>query len=262
MKILEVRNLTVKFNDFVAVKNVSFDLYQGDVLGIVGESGSGKTTIARAILKILEPNAKVEGNILWKGIDLFKIKESEMTKIRGSQIAMIFQNPQLALNPSFTIGEQMISLLKLHKNIKNKDALETAKNFLKIVRAESLIPKLNYYPNQISMGEAQRVMIAMALMCEPELLICDEPTSSLDVTLQAEILQLISDLQNKLKFSIIFISHDLAIISKISSRVLVMFKGEIIEEGSTEKIFKNPENEYTQKLLKSAMFLNLKLNLD
>jgi ABC-type glutathione transport system ATPase component len=260
--LLKVENLTIRFNDFIAVNNLNFELEKGDTLGIVGESGAGKTVTARAILKILDPNAKVEGKVLWKGVNLLKLDEKQMTKIRGSQIAMIFQNPQLALNPSFTIEEQMTSLLKLHKKLNHKEAIEQTKEFLKLAQADALIPRLKYYPNQISMGEAQRVMIAMAIACQPELLICDEPTSSLDVTLQAEIIQLLSELQEKLKFSMIFISHDLAVISKIASRLLVMFKGEIVEQGYTEEIFSNPKNEYTKKLLNSALFINSKIKIN
>jgi len=258
--LLQVKNLSVKFNDFFAIKNINFELSKGETLGIIGESGAGKTITARAILRILDPNAKVEGEILWNGINLLKLSEKEMTKIRGSQIAMIFQNPQLALNPAFTIKEQMISLVKLHKKVNRKQATELTEDLLKLVQAENLISRLNSYPSQISMGEAQRIMIAMALACEPKLLICDEPTSSLDVTIQAEILQLLSKLQKQLQFSMIFISHDLAVISKVANRLIVMHKGKIIEKGSLDEIFLNPQNEYTRKLIKSAIFINSKTN--
>ena len=257
--LLDVQNLGVAFENngtlYTAVKNISFSINNGEIVGFVGESGAGKSVTAKAILRITGPGSIVTGKVIWQDrINLLELPEKEMRKIRGSGIAMIFQNPQLTLNPGFTIKNQLISVIKLHNQNLSKDQIaEKLENLLELVQAGYLLRngKINSYPFQLSGGECQRIMIAMALACNPELLIADEPTSSLDVTIQAEILDLLKDIQEKFKLAVLFISHDLAIVSQIANRIMVIYKGEIVESGETEKIFTDPRHPYTVKLINS-----------
>jgi peptide/nickel transport system ATP-binding protein len=260
---LSVQNLSVSFqsnNELTAVvKNISFELGAQQILGIVGESGSGKSVTSLAILGLLAKNATVSGNILFNEINLTKISEKQFQKIRGNEISMIFQEPMSSLNPSLTCGYQVIEIIKQHQNISNTNAKKQVMELftkVKLPRAESIF---NQYPHQISGGQKQRVMIAMAIACKPQLLIADEPTTALDVTVQKEIIELLKELQQETQMSIIFITHDLALVSEIADTVLVMYKGKIVEQGLVKNIFKSPQNNYTKALINSKPNLNERL---
>ncbi len=256
MALLDVKNLKVSFKTargiYNAVKGVSFKIDEGEVFALVGESGAGKSITARAILRLVGDNSIIEGEILWKDRDLLKLDEKEMRKLRGAEIAMVFQNPQMALNPAFTIKKQFEEVIKLHNPGLTKDSIiEMMKNLLGLVQAEHLFSRIDDYPHQFSVGEAQRIFLGMVLACKPKLLIADEPTSGLDVTVQSEILSLLKDIREKFNTAILLISHDLAIVSSIASRIAVMYKGEIIECDVPEKIFLEPQHSYTEKLINS-----------
>lgn len=246
---LEVKNLSVNFDSFTAVKNVSFALQKGESLGILGESGSGKSTLALAILDLISPPGKiVSGEVL---LDGRKIHPSD----RGAKISMIFQDPFTSLNPVFTIGEQITETIRLHQGLSGNRARERAIELLKLVHIHNPEEKIHNYPHQFSGGMKQRAMIAMALACNPEILIADEPTTALDTTIQKEILDLISELKQKLGFSVVFITHNFGIIRKMCSRVLVMQKGEIVEEADIETIFRSPRHPYTKELVDNLRVL-------
>ncbi|MBI9040817.1 ABC transporter ATP-binding protein [Lutibacter sp.] len=260
---LSVKNLSISFKSNgqynSVVNNVSFELGHQQILGIVGESGSGKSVTSLAILGLLSKNAKVEGTILFNDTNLAKISEKEFQKIRGNQISMIFQEPMSSLNPSLTCGFQVIEMLLQHKKIAKKAAKEQVIelfNKVKLPRPEAIF---NQYPHQISGGQKQRVMIAMAIACKPKILIADEPTTALDVTVQKEIIELLKELQVETNMSIIFITHDLSLVSEIANTVLVMYNGEIVEQGLVEQVFKNPMHNYTKALINSKPNLNERL---
>ncbi len=255
--LLDVRNLETQFRtqDGVvkAVNNVSFYVNRGETLGIVGESGSGKSVTSLSIMRLIpSPPGRISGGeVIFDGQDLLKISEDEMRDLRGNRIAMIFQDPMTSLNPVLTIGQQIIESLVLHLKLSAKEAQNRAIELLNHVGIPSAERRINEYPHQFSGGMRQRVMIAMALACNPELLIADEPTTALDVTIQAQILELIKRLQNELGMAVIIITHDLGVVAGMSDRVMVMYAGRVVEEGTTNEIFHNPRMPYTIGLLKS-----------
>jgi oligopeptide/dipeptide ABC transporter ATP-binding protein len=255
--LLSVKNLTTSFQTregrITAVDNVSFDLKDGEVLGIVGESGSGKSITSLSIMRLIPaPAGRIDrGIIQFEADDLLSLKESAMLKIRGNRISMIFQEPMTSLNPVFTIGNQMIESLRLHKNISRQDAREEALQLLSLVGISAPEQRLKEYSHQLSGGMRQRVMIAMAISCKPQLLIADEPTTALDVTIQAQILELLLQLKSEYGMSVILITHDLSVIAETAKRVIVMYAGQIVEEASVVDLFKKPLHPYTKGLLAS-----------
>ncbi|MEH7013795.1 ABC transporter ATP-binding protein [Neobacillus niacini] len=255
--ILEVKRLKTHFSTkrgvSKAVDGIDFSLYKGETLGIVGESGCGKSITSLSILRLIpSPPGKIAGGqVLFKGRDLVQISKDEMRKVRGNEISMIFQEPMTSLNPVLPVGEQIAEALRLHQKMGRKAAWEKAVEMLKLVGIPSPEKRAKQEPFQLSGGMRQRVMIAMALACNPEVLIADEPTTALDVTIQAQILELIKDLQNKLGMGVIMITHDLGVVAETCDTVAVMYAGNIIEHAPTEKIFANPRHPYTQGLLDS-----------
>ena len=235
-----------------AVDNVSFNCNKGETLGIVGESGCGKSVTAFSILNLVPPPGKIiNGEILFEGENLLNKKNRRMQKIRGKDIAMIFQEPMTSLHPVFSIGSQITETLKVHMKMTGAEAKERAIELLRTVKIPNPEQRFREYPHQLSGGMRQRVMIAVALSCNPKLLICDEPTTALDVTVQAQILRLINRIKNTYKMSVIIITHDLAVVSEIAERVIVMYAGRIFEECSERDIFVKPLHPYTEALLKS-----------
>ncbi|RFU66801.1 ABC transporter ATP-binding protein [Bacillus sp. V59.32b] len=255
--IIEVKELRTSFltddGELPVVNNIDFHIKPGEVLGIVGESGCGKSVTSLSIMGLLPSGtSKVEGEILFKGENLADASEARMRQIRGNEIAMIFQEPMTSLNPVFTIGEQLIESLRIHKKWNKKKAMARAVEMLKLVglpRAEELVKE---YPHQLSGGMRQRVMIAMAMICEPKLLIADEPTTALDVTIQAQILELMKKLNKETDTAIMMITHDLGVVSEMCERIAVMYAGKIVEEGDVKTIFQNPKHPYTVGLIKSV----------
>lgn len=263
-KIIEVKNLRTHFfteNGIVkAVDGVGFEVFQGETLGLVGESGCGKSITAFSILRLLDyPGKIVDGEIIFKGVDLLKKSDAELRKIRGKEIAMIFQEPMTSLNPVFTIGYQISESLKIHYKMGNKEAKIKAVNLLKKVGIPIPQQRFDEYPHQLSGGMRQRAMIAMALACDPVLLIADEPTTSLDVTIQAQILDLMKNLLKQFNSSMIMITHDLGVIAEIADRIAVMYAGKIVEYADTRTIFFSPLHPYTFGLLTSIPRLDLDL---
>lgn len=255
-KVLEVKNLEISFATFAgkvqAIRDVSFGLYEGETLAIVGESGSGKSVTTRSIMGLLANNAIVEnGEILFNGKDILKCSEKEMQRIRGKEIAMIFQDPMTSLDPTMPIGKQVAESLLKHTKVSKKDAMAKALELLELVGIPNAKKRLKNYPHQFSGGQRQRIVIAVALICYPEILIADEPTTALDVTIQAQILELLKDIQQKVNSSIIFITHDLGVVANVADRVAVMYAGKIIEIGTAEEVFYNPQHPYTWGLLGS-----------
>jgi len=254
--LLKVTNLKTYFftEDGIvkAVDGVDFEVYPGEVLGLVGESGCGKTVTSFSIMRLIgQPGKIVEGEINFEGNNLLKFSDQEMTHVRGNDISMIFQQPQSSLNPVFRVGEQITEILNVHQSIDNKEAQARAIELLKMVGISEPERRLNCYPHELSGGMAQRVMIAIALACEPVLLIADEPTTALDVTIQAQILDLIRNLRTKLGASVILITHDLGVIAEMADRVAVMYAGEIVEQSSVERLFASPYHPYTIGLIAS-----------
>lgn len=254
--ILEVEDLKVSFftrgGEVEAVRDVSFHLGEGEILGIVGESGSGKSVTSLSILRLLKSTGKImKGQIRYKNEDILERSEGEMLKIRGNEIAMIFQDPMSSLNPVFTVGYQISEVIKRHQNVSKSEAKKRAIEMLKLVEIPAPEERYNNYPHEFSGGMRQRALIAMAICCEPDLLIADEPTTALDVTIQAQILELMKDLKEKINTSIILITHDLGVVANTCSRVLVMYGGLIMEEASIDNIFYNPQNPYTKGLILS-----------
>lgn len=255
-KILEVNNLNISFDTYAgkvrAIRGVDFDLNKGETLAIVGESGSGKSVTTRTIMRLLSSNANIdEGQILFKGQDIVNKSEKEMQKIRGREIAMIFQDPMTSLDPTMTIGKQVAESLRKHKNVSKKESLKAALDLLNLVGIPDAEKRLKNYSHQFSGGQRQRIVIAIALICNPEILIADEPTTALDVTIQAQILELLKEIQEKIETSIIFITHDLGVVANVADRVAVMYAGKIVEVGTAEEIFYNPQHPYTWGLLGS-----------
>ena len=254
-KLLEVKNLKTYFytDDGVvkSVDGVSFSVEKGKTLGIVGESGCGKSITSLSIMQLVEtpPGKIVDGEIIYEGEDLLKKNKEEMRKIRGGQIAMIFQEPMTSLNPVFTVGEQIMEALRIHTDLDKHQAKERAIEMLKLVKIPLAEKRFNEYPHQLSGGMRQRVMIAMALSCNPKLLICDEPTTALDVTIQAQILDLINELKEKLGTSNMMITHDLGVIAEVADDVMVMYAGRVVEYGSADAIYESPKHPYTAGLM-------------
>ena len=253
-KILSVRDLNLWFvGDYAApqiLNGVNFDIYKNEVLGIAGESGCGKSVTSLSIMRLLKvPPAKIEGTIEFQGQNLLDLPITEMQKIRGNKISMIFQEPMTSLNPLFKVGFQISEALRLHQGLSKEEAKKKAIEMLDAVRIPLPEQRANEYPFQLSGGMRQRVMIAMALACNPELLIADEPTTALDVTIQAQVLELMKDLQKRMGTAIMFITHDLGVIREICDRVIIMYCGQIVEEAKVEVLFKNPSHPYTHGLL-------------
>lgn len=254
--LLEVKNLKTSFftraGEVRAVQGVSFFVDKGEALGIVGESGSGKSVTMMSVMRILSDNGKiVDGKIKFQGTDLASLSEKEMENIRGNEIGMIFQDPMTSLNPVYTIGNQLMEPLIKHKKMSKNEAFNEATHMLSIVGIPSPEKRMKQYPHEFSGGMRQRVMIAMAISCMPKLLIADEPTTALDVTIQAQILELMKELREKFNTAIILITHDLGVVADVCDRVNVMYGGLIAETGSTRDIFYNPKHPYTLGLLKS-----------
>lgn len=255
--VLDIKQLRTSFfssdGEIPAVDEISFSVKKGEILGIVGESGCGKSVTSLSIMKLIPqpPGKIVGGEILLNGENLVAASEKRMREIRGNEVAMIFQEPMTSLNPLFTIGNQLIEGITVHTKVGKKAAFRQAVEMLKLVglpRAEQIMKE---YPHQLSGGMRQRVMIAMALSCHPKLLIADEPTTALDVTIQAQILSLMKDLNDKLDTAIVMITHDLGVVAEVCERVIVMYAGKIVEEATVEEIFKEPKHPYTQGLLQS-----------
>ena len=252
--VLEVEDLSVEFHTpsgvVHAVSHASFKLRQGETLGIVGESGSGKSVTANSIMRLLPDTARVTGKILFKGQDILKMKTKDFNKIRGKEISMIFQDPMTSLNPLYTVGNQLEEVLKLHMGLKGEAATKRAIELLDMVSIPQPETRVTQYPHEFSGGMRQRVMIAMALACDPTILIADEPTTALDVTIQAQILELMKDLQKKISTSIIMITHDLGIVSDLCDRVNVMYGSQIMESGTVDDLFYRTSHPYTKGLLR------------
>lgn len=255
--LLEVKNLKTRFatelGEVTAVDGVSFHVNAGETVGLVGESGCGKSVTSLSILRLFRKHSgtKLEGEIFFEQKELLTSSMDELQEIRGNQISMIFQDPMSSLNPVYTVGNQIAESLMLHQKLSKKDAHEKTVEMLSLVGIPSPEKRLNDYPHQLSGGMRQRVMIAMGLCCHPKLLIADEPTTALDVTIQAQILDLMKGLQEQLQMGIMLITHDLGVVTEVCDRVLVMYLGQIVEEASVETLFENPKHPYTIGLMKS-----------
>ena len=261
--LLQVKNLSTSFNvesgEVRAVNGISFNLDKGKVLGIVGESGSGKSVTAYSIMRILvEPGRITGGQILFNGEDIVKYSKKQMREFRGKRISIIFQDPMTSLNPVYTIGNQLREAILLHTDRNREQANARALEMLQLVGVNDPEKRLKQYPHELSGGMRQRVMIAMALACEPDILIADEPTPALDVTIQAQLLELMQSLQKKLGMAIIMITHDLGVIASMCDEIIVMYAGRICERGTADEIFYNPRHEYTKGLLRSIPRLGTK----
>lgn len=263
-KILEIKDLCVEFQTVEgtvkAINHLNYTLHKGEKLGIVGESGSGKSVSSLGIMQLIPnpPGKIVAGEILYKGQDLVKTSEKDMQKIRGNEISMIFQEPMTSLNPIIKCGKQIAESLRLHRGMNKKEAMEEAIRMMQAVGIANPEVRAYEYPHQMSGGMRQRVMIAMALACQPQILIADEPTTALDVTIQAQILELMMELKEKLGMAIIMITHDLGVVASMCDRIAVMYAGRIVEYGTTDDIFYDPKHEYTKGLLKSIPRLDAK----
>ena len=261
-KLLEVKNLCVNFGTYggevKAVRGVTFDLHKGETLAIVGESGSGKSVACKTIMRILSSNGYIkDGQILFDGKDLTKISEKDMEKVRGKDIAMIFQDPMTSLNPTMTIGKQIMEPIIKHQGFSKEDARKRAIELIELVGISDAEKRFKQYPHQFSGGMRQRIVIAISLACNPKVLIADEPTTALDVTIQAQILELIKDLQEKTGVAVIFITNDLGVVANMADRVAVMYAGKIIEYGTSDDIFYDPKHPYTWGLLGSMPTLDI-----
>ena len=263
--LLSVKKLTISFKkekEYVpVVHGLTYDLYENEIVGIVGESGSGKSVSSLAIMGLLPLKISkiTDGTIVFNGKEITNLSDKEFQKIRGNDIAMIFQEPMSSLNPSLKCGFQVAEILERHTSLSKKEIRTEVISLFEKVKLPNPEELFNKYPHQISGGQKQRVMIAMAIACKPKILIADEPTTALDVTVQKEIIQLLKDLQQETKMSILFISHDLSLVSEIANRVLVMYKGEIVEQGNAKAIFENPQNNYTKALIASRPSLEFRL---
>jgi oligopeptide transport system ATP-binding protein len=261
--LLQVRNLHTSFftdaGEVKAVNGISFNLERGKVLGIVGESGSGKSVTAYSLMRILtDPGRVTEGEVLFNGEDVLKYSKAQMHTFRGSRISMIFQDPMTSLNPVFTVGNQLREAIHIHTDRTSEQVKERALEMLQLVGVNEPEKRLDQYPHELSGGMRQRVMIAMALACEPDILIADEPTTALDVTIQAQILELMQSLQKKMQMAIIMITHDLGVIADICDEIIVMYAGRVCERGTAEEIFYNPHHEYTKGLIRSIPTFSMK----
>jgi len=261
-KLLQVKNLYVNFGthggEVQAVRGVTFDLHKGETLAIVGESGSGKSVACKTIMRILSANGYIkDGEILFDGRDLTKLSESDMEKIRGKDISMIFQDPMTSLNPTMTIGKQIMEGIIKHQGASKEEAKAKAIELIDLVGISEPEKRFKQYPHQFSGGMRQRIVIAISLACNPKVLIADEPTTALDVTIQAQILELIKDLQSKTGVAVIFITHDLGVVANMADRVAVMYAGRIIEYGTSSDIFYDPQHPYTWGLLGSMPTLDI-----
>lgn len=255
-KLLEIKDEKLSFftpaGEVKALNGVSFSMNEGEVLGIVGESGSGKSVTAYSIMGLTAyPGKLIGGTIYFNGHQIEKMSEKEMRKIRGNEVSIIFQDPMTSLNPVYTIGNQITEVIRLHTGKSKKEACDRAKELLELVGINEPAKRLKQYPHELSGGMRQRVMIAIALACEPKLLIADEPTTALDVTIQAQILELMQELRQKLGMSIIMITHDLGVVASMCERIAVMYAGHIVEYGTADEIFYEPKHEYTKGLINS-----------
>ncbi|MBZ9688687.1 ABC transporter ATP-binding protein [Clostridium estertheticum] len=264
-KILDVKDLRVSFHTYAgevqAVRGISFYLKKGETLAVVGESGCGKTVTSKSLMRLIpEPPGDIkEGSkILFDGKDISLMSEKELRELRGSDISMIFQDPMTSLNPTMTIGKQIAESLIIHRGMSKTEAMNEAIKMLNLVNIPDADKRAHQYPHEFSGGMRQRAMIAIALACNPKILIADEPTTALDVTIQAQIMDLISDLQEKLGTAVILVTHDLGIVADVADRIQVMYAGQIIEHGTTDEIFKNPQHPYTWALLQSVPRLDTK----
>jgi oligopeptide/dipeptide ABC transporter ATP-binding protein len=268
--VLEVKNLVTTFEiekngqklKIKAVDGISFELKKGKTLGIVGESGCGKSVTSLSAMRLIpSPPGNIEsGQVLFNGTDLLKLKESEMRNIRGNKMSMIFQEPMTSLNPVFTVGSQVAEVFRIHKSLSKKEAIAQAIRMLQLVKIPSPEMRVRDYPHQLSGGMRQRVMIAMALACQPSVLIADEPTTALDVTIQAQILALMNELQQSQGMSTVLITHDLGVVAEVCQDVVVMYAGKIVEKSTVEELFSNPKHPYTKGLLASIPKLGEKKN--
>jgi peptide/nickel transport system ATP-binding protein len=254
--ILEVKNLRTTFfsagGPVHAVDNVSFNVRRGEAVALVGESGCGKSVTAMSIMRLVASPGKITGGSIWfRGKDLAELSERDMRKVRGNDIAMVFQEPMTSLNPVFKIGSQVAEAIRIHKDVSKKEAWRMAGEMLELVSIPDPVKRLEDYPHQLSGGMRQRVMIAMALSCDPELLIADEPTTALDVTIQAQIMELLARLQERLGLAILLITHDLGVVAEFCERVVVMYTGRVVEEAPVRELFANPAHPYTRGLLHS-----------
>lgn len=261
-KLLEIKDEKLSFftpaGEVKALNGVSFSMNEGEVLGIVGESGSGKSVTAYSIMGLTAyPGKLIGGTIYFNGHQIEKMSEKEMRKIRGNEVSIIFQDPMTSLNPVYTIGNQITEVICLHTGKSKKEAHDRAKELLELVGINEPTKRLKQYPHELSGGMRQRVMIAIALACEPKLLIADEPTTALDVTIQAQILELMQELRKKLGMSIIMITHDLGVVASMCERIAVMYAGHIVEYGTADEIFYEPKHEYTKGLIRSIPKLNV-----
>lgn len=261
-KLLEIKDERLSFftpaGEVKALNGVSFSMDEGEVLGIVGESGSGKSVTAYSVMGLTAyPGKLIGGTINFNGHQIDKMSEKEMRKIRGNEVSIIFQDPMTSLNPVYTIGNQITEVICLHTGKSKKEAHDRAKELLELVGINEPTKRLKQYPHELSGGMRQRVMIAIALACEPKLLIADEPTTALDVTIQAQILELMQELRKKLGMSIIMITHDLGVVASMCERIAVMYAGHIVEYGTADEIFYEPKHEYTKGLIKSIPKLNV-----
>ena len=255
-KLLEIKDEKLSFftpaGEVKALNGVSFSMNEGEVLGIVGESGSGKSVTAYSIMGLTAyPGKLIGGTIYFNGHQIEKMSEKEMRKIRGNEVSIIFQDPMTSLNPVYTIGNQITEVIRLHTGKSKKEAYDRAKELLELVGINEPTKRLKHYPHELCGGMRQRVMIAIALACEPKLLIADEPTTALDVTIQAQILELMQELRQKLGMSIIMITHDLGVVASMCERIAVMYAGHIVEYGTADEIFYEPKHEYTKGLINS-----------
>lgn len=260
--LLQVRNLTTKFkigsDIWTIVDNLEFDLYKGQTLALVGESGCGKSMTALSLMRMLPfpPALPSEGTVLYKNQNLLALSEKEMRKIRGSNIAMIFQDPMSSLNPVYTIGDQLIEVAELHLSLSREEAFQKSEEALKAVGISNSSERMFAYPHQLSGGIKQRVMIAMALICEPDILIADEPTTALDVTIQAQVLELFKELQTTRGLAILLITHDMGVVAEVADEVMVMYTAQAIEKGEVQAVFDYPAHPYTLGLFQSLPSLN------
>ena len=261
MSILEIKNLNLSFRsndiDYQALHNVSLELNKGEILAVVGESGCGKTVTAMSVLRLLAPNAKItSGEIIYNGQDLLKLPEKEMQKIRGKEIALVPQDPMTSLNPLYTIGSQILEVIEIHQHIKGEEAEKVAIDVLNQVKIPNAKERLKAYPHEFSGGMRQRVIIAMAIACNSKIIIADEPTTALDVTVQAQIMDLLKEIQKDLGTSFIFISHDFGLVYQTADRVAVMYNGHVVEQAKASDLFNNPKHPYTLALLKALPDFN------